>query len=274
MTRFSTFDGLTLAYSDVGKGLPVLCLAGLTRNGSDFDYVAPHLADVRMIRLDYRGRGMSEWADPATYTVPVEAQDVVALLDHLELDKVAVLGTSRGGLIAMLLAATAKDRLLGVCLNDIGPVVDPKGLELIRGYVGKQPSVKTYEEAALAKARLLTGFRNVPASRWMEEAHKQLVETDHGLRINYDPDLAKVFEFTDDSPAPADFWPVFDALDGLPLATIRGANSDLLSVETAAEMRRRRPDMIFAEVPDRAHVPFLDEPEAVAAIRGWLGKMQ
>lgn len=274
MTRFKTFDGLTLAYSDVGEGLPVLCLAGLTRNGSDFDYVAPYLNGARVIRLDYRGRGASGWADPATYTVPTEARDVVALLDYLELDKVAVLGTSRGGLIAMMLAATVKDRLLGVCLNDIGPVVDPTGLDVIRGYVGKSPSVKTYEEAALAKARLMTGFVGVPASRWLEEARKQLVETDHGLKINYDPDLAKVFEFTEDNPAPTDFWPVFEALKGLPLALIRGANSDLLTAETAAEMQARCPEMIFAEVPDRAHVPFLDEPEAVAAIRSWLGQMQ
>ncbi len=174
----------------------------------------------------------------------------------------------------MLLAATAKERLLGVCLNDIGPVVEPVGLEVIKGYVGKQPVVKTYEEAALARARLMPGFANVPAARWMEEVRRHLVETDHGLRINYDPDLAKIFDGPVDDTAPSDFWPFFDALEGLPLALIRGANSDLLSPETAAEMRRRRPDMIFADVPDRAHVPFLDEPESVAAIRAWLEKMR
>ncbi len=274
MQRFTTFDGLTLAFTDAGEGLPVLCLAGLTRNGTDFDYVTPHLDDVRLIRLDYRGRGASGWADPTTYTVPTEARDVLALLDHLEIDKAAILGTSRGGFIAMTLAATAKDRLRGVCLNDIGPVVDPKGLEVIRGYVGKNPAVKTYEEAALARARFMTGFANVPASRWMDEVRRHLVETDHGLKINYDPDLAKVFDLPRDGPAPTDFWPVFDAMQGLPLALIRGANSDLLAPETAAEMQRRRPDMIYAEVPDRGHVPFLDEPEAVAVIRAWLEKMQ
>ncbi len=274
MTRFPSHDGLTLAYTDQGEGLPVLCLAGLTRNGSDFDYVAPHLDDVRLIRLDYRGRGLSGWADPATYTIPTEARDVLTLLDHLELEKVAILGTSRGGLMAMLLAATAKDRLRGVCLNDVGPVIDPTGLEVIKGYVGKNPAVKTYEEAALAIAKRMSGFAGVPAARWMEEVRKHYVDTGHGLRINYDPDLARIFDGPADDTAPSDFWPVFDALQELPLALIRGANSDLLAAETAEEMRRRRPDMIFAEVADRGHVPFLDEPEAVAAIRAWLERMR
>ena len=272
MQHFQTFDGATLAFRDEGDGLPVLCLSGLTRNSSDFDYVAPHLGDVRMIRLDYRGRGASAWTDPATYTVPVEAKDVLALLDHLGLDKAAILGTSRGGLIAMALAATAKDRLIGACLNDIGPVVAPEGLEVIHGYIGNSPSQRSYEEAAMARARLMVGFENVPASRWMEEVRKHFVETPHGLKINYDPDLARIFDAADPeaNPAPADFWPFFDAFQGLPLAAIRGANSNLLSVETAAEMRRRRPDMIYAEVPDRGHVPFLDEREAVDTIRAWL----
>lgn len=272
MQRFQTHDGVALAYRDEGQGPAVLCLAGLTRNSTDFDYVAPHLSDVRLIRLDYRGRGASAWADPATYTVPVEARDALCLLDHLGIGKAAILGTSRGGLIAMWLAATAKDRLLGVCLNDIGPEVAPEGLEVIRGYVGKNPGVKTFEEAALARARFMAGFQGVPASRWMEEVKKHLVDTGHGLTINYDPDLARIFDAAepDANPAPPDFWPAFDAMQGLPLACIRGANSDLLAPATFAEMRRRRPDMIAAEVPDRGHVPFLDEPEAVAAIRAWV----
>ena len=272
MQRFQTHDGVALAYRDEGQGPAVLCLAGLTRNSTDFDYVAPHLNDVRLIRLDYRGRGASAWADPATYTVPVEARDALCLLDHLGIGKAAILGTSRGGLIAMWLAATAKDRLLGVCLNDIGPEVAPEGLEVIRGYVGKNPGVQTSEEAALARARFMAGLQGVPASRWMEEVKKHLVDTGHGLTINYDPDLARIFDAAepDANPAPPDFWPAFDAMQGLPLACIRGANSDLLAPATFAEMRRRRPDMIAAEVPNRGHVPFLDEPEAVAAIRAWV----
>ena len=274
MQKFQTFDGVTLAYRDEGAGLPVLCLAGLTRNGSDFDYVAPHLGDVRLIRLDYRGRGASDWADPSTYALPVEARDALSLLDHLGLEKAAIIGTSRGGLLAMVLAATAKDRLLGACLNDISPVVAAEGLEVIRGYLGKNPAVKTYEDAARVRARIMAGFANVPQSRWMEEVRRHFGQTEDGLRINYDPDLARIFDRAEDNPAPPDFWPFYDALTDLPLALIRGANSNILSAETAAEMRTRRPDMVFAEVPDRGHVPFLDEPAAVAAIRNWLEKMQ
>ncbi|SPJ24432.1 alpha/beta fold hydrolase [Palleronia abyssalis] len=266
MPDFTTSDGLRLHYEDRGDGPPILCLSGLTRNSTDFDYLAPHLSDARMIALDYRGRGQSDWADPSTYTVPVEARDAVELLDHLGLDRVPVIGTSRGGIIAMFLAATAKDRLAGVCLNDIGPTITEAGLAVIRSYIGRNPPQKTHAEAVAARATLLAGFQNVPEDRWRAEVEKHYEETPDGLRINYDPALAQTM--TEGAAAP-DLWPLFDAMEGLPLACIRGANSDLLSAETVAEMQARRPDMIVAEVPGRGHVPFLDEPESLDAIARW-----
>jgi len=149
MRSFVTSDGLTLAFRDEGSGTPVLCLAGLTRNSRDFDHMAEALdEDVRLIRLDYRGRGDSEWAeDYSTYSVPVEARDAIELLDYLNIPKAAIIGTSRGGIIAMVLAATAKERLTGVVLNDIGPELIEGGLDKIKGYLGKNPSYKTYDEA-------------------------------------------------------------------------------------------------------------------------------
>ena len=138
MPDFYAKDGARLYYSDEGApdGTPVLALAGLSRNGSDFDYLAPHLPEhVRFIRLDYRGRGRSDWTGAETYTIPTEAGDVLALLDHLEIPKAAILGTSRGGLVAMVLAVSAKDRLNGVCLVDIGPELADAGLETIRDLV-------------------------------------------------------------------------------------------------------------------------------------------
>lgn len=272
--RFGTADGTGLHFDDEGPrgGKVILCLAGLTRTGLDFDYVAPHLGDVRMIRMDYRGRGRSDRADPATYTVAAEAADALALLDHLGIARAAVLGTSRGGLIAMLLAATAKDRLTGVCLNDIGPVIEPEGLAAIRDFIGLPPAQNTIEEAAMARSRFMTGFAGVPMDRWRAEAAKHYREGPGGLSITYDPRLRDAFLAAFDAPPP-DLWPVFDAMDGLPLALIRGANSDLLSAATAAEMRRRRPDMLHADVPGRGHVPFLDEPEAVDVIRAWIGHL-
>lgn len=270
MPHHTTWDGLSLHYTDEGDGLPLLCLPGLTRTGRDFDYLAPHLPPLRLIRPDYRGRGQSDWAgDPMSYTVPNEARDVLMLLDHLGIEKAAVLGTSRGGLIGMMLAATAKDRLLGLALNDVGPVIERAGLERIFDYVGRNPSVRTHAEAAAAMPRHSPGFHGVPPERWLEEARLHYIEAGGRLKITYDPGLREAFLAAFEGPAP-DLWPLFDACAGLPLALIRGAHSDLLSRATADEMRRRRPDMIFAEVPDRAHIPFLDEPESLATIRAWL----
>lgn len=271
MPDFQTADGVRLFYTDEGDGPVVIALAGLTRNGSDFDHVAPHLP-VRLIRLDYRGRGKSDWADPATYTIPQEALDTLALMDHLGLDRAAILGTSRGGLIAMGLAATARDRLTGVALNDIGPKIDGTGLDVILGYIGRRPTQKTYDDAARFRAENWTHFKNVPMDRWQAEVRQHYIETQDGLDLRYDARLRDAVLAGQDQPQP-DLWPFFDALEGLPTALVRGANSDLLSARTAAEMRRRRPDMIFASVPDRGHVPFLDEPEALQALTRWVGML-
>lgn len=266
---FTTSDGARLAFSDTGNGLPLLCLAGLSRNMTDFDYVTPHLPDCRIIRLDYRGRGQSDWTGAATYTVPQEGRDALELLDHLGVKRAAILGTSRGGLIGMLLAAMAKDRLLGLCLNDVGPVIERRGLERIFDYVGRNPAARSHAAMAVALARNMPGFANVPEARWLQEAQKHYIATKTGLTINYDPALRDAFLAAFEGETP-DLWPLFDAVEGLPLALIRGANSDLLSPEATAEMHRRRPDMILAEVPDRAHIPFLDEPESLAALAAFL----
>jgi pimeloyl-ACP methyl ester carboxylesterase len=266
--RFNAADGTALAYADDGEGLPVLCLPGLTRTMADFDDLAPHLPPCRLIRMDYRGRGGSGWPGPATYTVPQEARDALALLDHLGVAQAAVIGTSRGGLIGMLLAATAKARLRGICLVDIGPEIDRTGLDRIRDYVGRNPAARTHADMALALARS-PGFAGVTPARWLAETQRLWRETPEGLRITYDPALRDAFLAAFDAP-PADLWPLFDACAGLPLALIRGAGSDLLSTATAEEMLRRRPDLIRAEVPGRGHVPFLDEAESLAAVRAFL----
>ena len=272
MPFFAAPDGAKLHYTDEGDGPVVLALSGLTRNGTDFDYAAPFLTNVRLIRLDYRGRGKSEWTGAETYTIPTEAGDALALLDHLGLAKAAILGTSRGGLIAMTLAFMAKDRLSGVCLVDIGPELSMAGLDAIKDYIGRNPPQKTYAEAVAMRAKLLAGFDGVPESRWEDEVRKHYIEAPDGLRINYDPALREAVLAAGTQPVP-DLWPLFDAMAGLPLALIRGANSDLLSLETADEMARRRPDMLRAEVPRRGHVPFLDEPEAVSVLQGWVEQL-
>lgn len=274
MQVFAAEDGTTLAYRDDGAGLPLLALAGLTRDGRDFDYLSRHLpGDIRLIRLDSRGRGGSAWADPATYTVAQEARDALALLDYLGLDRAAVIGSSRGGLIGLVLAATAHDRLLGLCLNDVGPVVERDGLLRIGTWIGIEPAVPTLAEVADRMAAAQPGFEDVPALRWQEEVVRHYVQCDGHVGLTYDPALRQSFEAAMAAPFP-DLWPLFDACAGLPLAVIRGAASDVLAPETAAEMRRRRPDMIHAEIAGRGHIPFLDEPAAVQAVLAWLGQIR
>lgn len=272
MPEFIAKDGTRLHYADEGTGIPVLCLAGLTRNSSDFDHVAPHLPQmmpIRLIRMDYRGRGQSDWADHRTYTIPQEAEDAIALLDHLNLEKAAILGTSRGGLIAMFIAATAKARLLGVALNDIGPEIADVGLAVIKDYIGRKPAQKTYKEAAQFRAMAWTHFEAVPMERWLAEVKNHYIETPDGLDLRYDPKLRDAVLEAGAQPSP-NLWPLYDAMLGLPLCLIRGANSDLLTEATADEMLNRRIDMIRADIPGRGHVPFLDEEPALDALHEWL----
>lgn len=267
-------DGVKIAYDDQGAGTPLLCLPGLTRNMDDFEPVLSEYADrARVIRMDFRGRGASDHADPATYTIAHEARDVLALLDHLDLPRAVILGTSRGGLVAMVLAATAKERLAGVILNDIGPEVMAEGLAMIMQFIGRPPKFRTLEEAAAAFPHVYgESFQNVPAATWADFARRIFTQADGHLALRYDPRLrdAVAPAFAADAPQP-DLWPLFDALAGLPLGLIRGAHSNILSVETTAEMRRRRPDMAFVELGDRGHVPFLDEPGAITVIDTVLG---
>jgi pimeloyl-ACP methyl ester carboxylesterase len=274
MQTFRAADGTMLAFRDAGAGLPLLALAGLTRDSRDFDYLAPHLPPgIRLIRLDSRGRGASARAAPESYTVAQEAADVLALLDHLGLGRVAILGSSRGGLIGLALAAMARPRLSGLCLNDVGPVVEPAGLRRIAAYLGVAPRQTTLAAVAEALPRSLPGFDGVPASRWQEEAERHFVQHEGHVGLPYDPALRIGFEAAM-AAAPPDLWPLFDACAGLPLALVRGAASDLISAGTVAEMRRRRPDMGFADIAGRAHIPFLDEPPAVALIGNWLGQVR
>lgn len=272
MQFFHSPDGARLAYRDEGAGLPLLALAGLTRDGRDFDYLARGLGDVRLIRLDCRGRGGSDWTGAESYTVPQEAADAIALLDHLELPAAAVIGSSRGGLLGMFIALTAPARLLGLCLNDVGPVLERAGLLRIGAYIGVEPTVSTLAEISDRMPSAMPGFRNVPAERWAEETVRHYRQGAGRIDLPYDPALRQSFDTAMSAP-PADGWPLFEACADLPLALIRGAGSDVLSPDTAAEMRRRRPDMLYAEIPDRGHIPFLDERAAQNCIQDWMAQI-
>ena len=271
MAEFNAPDGTRLYFEEHGdpNGLPVLCLAGLTRTTRDFTYVRPTLAGTRMIAMDYRGRGRSAWANAETYTIQNEGGDALALLDHLGISAAAILGTSRGGLIGIGLAAAVPDRINGLMLNDIGPVLELAGLQSIGDYIGVRPTAQTHEDMATILENTFEGFTNVPRERWLSEARHQYIETPSGIDLSYDPALRDGVLKALASDVP-DGWPLFDLIGDIPLGVIRGAGSNLLSAATVTGMQERRPDMIVAEVPDRGHVPFLDEPAAVAAITRWL----
>jgi pimeloyl-ACP methyl ester carboxylesterase len=211
----------------------------------------------QVIRMDFRGRGASDYADPATYQVPQEAADVLALLDHLKLPKVTILGTSRGGLVAMVLAASAKDRLAGVILNDVGPEIMTEGLAAIMTYIGRPPTQRTLAmPQAPCPPPMPTVSRTCRPRHGPPSPAACSARIATGLHLRYDPRLREAVApaFAPDAVAP-DLWPLFDAFAGLPLGLIRGANSNLLSVETAEEMRAAAPTWSSARCPGAAMCP-------------------
>jgi pimeloyl-ACP methyl ester carboxylesterase len=273
---FTCRDGLRLYYRDypgpTRSGVTALCLHGLTRNSKDFEELAPRLARTRrVLALDVRGRGRSE-RDPQAvrYLPPVYAQDAIELLAAAGESRVAVIGTSMGGLLALLLAVARPDAIAGVVLNDIGPVVDPKGIARIAGYVGKGADVRSWEAAADAmKALNAPFFPEFGPADWLRFARRTYREESDGtLRPDYDPAIAEATRTG--SAVPADLWGLYAALAKIPTLAIRGELSDILSDETLDEMARRKPDLEVLRVARRGHAPTLDEPECVAAIEKFL----
>lgn len=275
LIAFTAADGLALAARDVagpdaGAGV-VLCLHGLTRNSRDFEGLATALrGDHRVLALDQRGRGRSGYdANPLNYNLGVQTADTWAWLDHLGIERVVVVGTSMGALMAIAMANMQPGRIAGLVLNDAGPVVDPRGLARIAGYVGKGGPVRDWDEAAAAlKAVHGLALPTYQAADWRRMARATYVEAEGGLRLDYDPNLAQAFA-ADPGAAP-DMWPAFAVLEAIPGLVLRGALSDILAAETAAEMARRFPTTEVVTVPDRGHAPDLSEPQAVAAIQAFL----
>jgi pimeloyl-ACP methyl ester carboxylesterase len=274
-------DGLRLHVRHWGPriapGLPVVCLPGLARTTSDFDQLGEALtsgtpAARAVYAVDYRGRGRSDYdRDPANYSFPVELADLTAVLTALGIGRAVFVGTSRGGLLAMLLAAARPGALAGVVLNDIGPVIDPKGLARIKGYVGKLPQPSNLDDAAIVLRRLFGAqFPALSEEEWRGFAERSFEERDGRLVPNYDPRLADTLRGIDvERPLPA-LWNEFDALADLPLMLIRGANSDILSPATVKAMRARHKGMKTIEAPDQGHAPLLTGPDLLGRIAAFV----
>lgn len=269
----SSADGLKLHAKVIGPAdgpaLPVLCLPGLTRTADDFDVIARRLATDaaaprRVVAMDYRGRGLSDYdAEPANYNVPNEMGDVLAIAGSLGIQRGILLGTSRGGLISMALAAAQPQLLAGVILNDIGPALAIGGLMKIKGYIADPPARQTWDEAAHGLKELFGSvFPTLSNEGWVAWARRAFREKPGGgLERTYDVRLAKTLEaVTPETPLPP-IWELFDKLAGVPLMLVHGGLSDLLLPQGVQEMAARRPDMEVVEVPDEGHAPLLaDRP--------------
>jgi pimeloyl-ACP methyl ester carboxylesterase len=283
--RYTSKDGLSLFYRDYAgpgtKALPVLCIPGLTRNSKDFDFIAAAIARTRrVLTVDLRGRGQSAYdPNPANYSVPAETKDVLLLLDLLGLAKAVILGTSRGGVIAMTMAAFRPGIVAAAILNDMGAQLEPEGLERIYAVMRAPPSHPGWQEATDALKRAnAKEFPGVSDARWKEFAHALYRERDGRIVGDYDPKFPQAIldgrgTNPRDEKGAADLWKWFDALTSVPVLVLRGEKSELLSAGTLAAMSRKKPDLAVATIFNRGHVPFLDEPEAVAAIDAFLSRL-
>lgn len=269
-------DNLRLHYRDYAgpaERPPILCIPGLTRNARDFEAVAARLAGRhRIICVELRGRGDSAYAkDSMTYVPLTYVQDIERLIDELKLTRLIAFGTSLGGIVSMLLAATGPGRFAGVLLNDVGPVIERKGLDRIRGYVGKPGAWPTWVHAARAlgetNADVYPGYELVD---WLRMA-KRLYKLNAQGRIvpDYDGKIAEPFRLPGGETG-VDLWPALDAMRDVPVQIIRGELSDVLGTETVAQMKKRLRDARVTTVPGVGHTPTLEEPQAVRAIDKFL----
>lgn len=273
-------DGLELYFRDyAGDGLPVLCLHGLTRNSRDFEGLAPFIAAKghRVIVPDMRGRGQSAYADDSsTYAVPTYIADVMALLDQEGIDRFVSIGTSMGGLMTMLIAQFAPHKLAGAVINDIGPVVDPRGIDKIKTYLGKGGSFPTWMHAARSLEEVHgASHPGFDTNDWIAMAKRSMTLCSNGrIAFDYDMKIADPFNEVDDNAVPPDLWPGFEALAAKPLLLVRGAVSEILSEDTLAQMQKRAPNADAVVVPHAGHAPTLDEPEVRSAIEALLASVK
>jgi pimeloyl-ACP methyl ester carboxylesterase len=258
--------------SRVGSALPVVCLPGLARTAADFDPLAAAMAGdpakPRLVLvLDYRGHGQSEYdRNPDNYTLAVALADLSAVLTAFETAPALFVGTSYGGLLAMMLAAWRPAAIAGVILNDIGPVTEPQGWVRIKGYVGQLPVPRTFEEGAdILRWWFDAQFPKLAPQDWIAFAQGTWRQHGGGLVPAYDPKLARTLQRADLQHLPT-LWNHFDALARVPLMVIRGARSDMLASTTLQAMVSRRDEIEVVVVPDQGHPPFLTERSLIRRI--------
>ena len=278
---YSAQDGLRLFYREYGDVAsdrtpsdltppnltPIICLSGLTRNSADFhDFALRFSPHRRVIALDYRGRGRSAYdPNPQNYRAGVYASDLLHLLMAANISRAVVVGTSLGGLLAMSLAAQRPAVLAGVVLNDIGPDIDGTGSDNVSQYLAADMRPRTWDEAtAMVKDISSDAAPDFSDAQWMALTRRSFREDENGnIRVDFDPAVGAAFLKAEPLP---DLWPLYGGLRHVPVLAIRGAISDMLSSATFDRMAEIKPDLVRITVPNRGHVPWLDEPECVAAL--------
>lgn len=272
-------DGLRLHLREIGNragtDLPVICLPGLSRNADDFEVIGRALAETGnrwVIALDSRGRGGSEYdPDWRRYDLQVELEDLFTVLDTLGIARAIFFGTSRGGLLTALTGITRPSLLAASILNDIGPVIEGRGLARIRGYVGKLPRPKTFDEATQVLRQVFgTHFTDMAPEAWSRFARRTWKEGPKGLEPRYDPNLMRPLAELDlEKPLPV-LWTQFETLAVAPLMVIRGELSDILGEQTARDMVARHPDARLHEVAYQGHAPILEDAPTIEAVRAFV----
>ena len=279
-----TMDDLTIRGRDYGDRLsaniPLVCLPGLTRSTRDFDALATYISHDeerprRVLALDYRGRGQSDYdPDWTNYNPLTEAQDILNAVTAAGLTEFALLGTSRGGMIAMLLGALRPTVLSGVILHDIGPTLDLTGLLKIKNYISNMPKPRNWRDAAdIMKTVHKSSFPQYTDDDWQKAAHLTFADKQGQPVIDFDPALINTLQSISADDKSPDLWPQFLSLRAKPLLVIRGGRSDLFSAETLETMDRAHPTMKSVTVQDEGHVPNLMHPPVVAAIRALLAEL-
>ncbi len=279
--KFRSADGrLQLHGRDQGPRdapLTILCMGGLTRNSLDFSDLANHLSVYRVLAVDQRGRGRSDWdSDLANYTPLVQAGDMFALLDEMKVERIVLIGTSNGGLMAMLMGAMQPERVVGMILNDVGPELPPSALKRIGVSLTGLSPVRSWSDAAKqAKQVNEIALPDYTDADWDAFARRTYREDKAGVPVPaYDPALIHGLNDLDLTIPIPDLWPIWPKITEIPILVIRGATSDVLTSELLEAMVARHPRTQAVEVPQRGHVPMLDEPIALAAIESFLSSLE
>jgi pimeloyl-ACP methyl ester carboxylesterase len=258
-------------WGDAANPRVVLCVHGVGRNGRDFDVLGETLAPThRVLAVDMPGRGESDWlANPNDYVFPTYLTTLTALIARSGAETVDWIGTSMGGLLGIVAAAQPKSPVARLVVNDVGPAIEPDALKRIGAYFGADPSFATFDDIERYLREISAPFGPLTDAQWRHLTETNVRQRPDGTwAIAYDQGIAVPFRA---SAAPPDLWPLWDAIR-CPTLVLRGAQSDLLSAATAAQMHARGPQPDVVEFAGIGHAPMLLDAQQIEPIVAFLGR--